>query len=242
MQLKDKVILVTGATSGLGKQAALAYAAEGATVILLARKVKRLELIYDEIVQAGYPQPAAIPLDLGKVSDAEFDKVADLIDKEFGRLDGILHSASQLNSLTMVHNQSLEEWLEIMRVNLIGAARLTSACFPLLCASQDASVLFTSCTQGHQPKAYWGNFAVAKAGVEALVKVLADEWEHYSHLRVNTLIPGAVDSPQRAKTHPAENKDALPSMGTLMQTYVYWMSAASRGRSGEIILCQENAL
>ena len=91
---KDRVVLVTGATQGIGREAALTLARHGATVVLLARSVKGLEKVYDEIAAAGGPEPAAVPLDLLKAAEGDFNNLAMMIKRELGRLDGILHCAS----------------------------------------------------------------------------------------------------------------------------------------------------
>jgi NAD(P)-dependent dehydrogenase (short-subunit alcohol dehydrogenase family) len=235
--LKDRVILITGAGQGIGRTAAISFAAHGATVILHGRKVPKLEAVYDEIVAANYAQPAIFPLDLEQASDKDFEAFATAIEREFGRLDGILHNAVQGQRLSPLDNQSLDLWLQLLRVNLAAPFALTRACFPLLKLAPDATVVFTGESHGHTPAAYWGGFAVAKAGLETLVKICADEWEMYSQLRVNALIPGPVKSPQRSMTHPGEAKDALPSPEDLMPQYLYLMGQDSQGVSGQILSC-----
>jgi NAD(P)-dependent dehydrogenase (short-subunit alcohol dehydrogenase family) len=171
--LKSRVILVTGAGQGMGRSAALAYAAHGATVILHGRNVKKLESVYDEIEAAGGAQPSIFPLDLEKAEDKDFAAIAQAIKLQLGRLDGILHNAALLFNLTPLEAQTLDQWLALLRVNLIAPFALTRACLPLLKASPDGSVVMTSDTHGHAPAAYWGGFAVAKAAIEALVKIQA---------------------------------------------------------------------
>ncbi|MBA0916405.1 MAG: SDR family NAD(P)-dependent oxidoreductase, partial [Nitrosospira sp.] len=200
--LKDRVILITGAGQGMGRAAALAYAAHGATVILHGRKVEKLESVYDEIEALGGAQAAIFPLDLEKATDQDFAELAQSIKLHLGRLDGILHNAAIVFGLAPLANQTLEQWLTMLRVNLAAPFSLTRACLPLLKMAPDASVIMTSDIHGHVPVAYWGGFAVAKAGVEALVKIQAQEWEILPSLRINTLIPGPAHTPQRTKTHP----------------------------------------
>lgn len=238
--LKNRVILITGAGQGIGRVAALAYAAHGATVILHGRRVEKLESVYDEIEKNGGVQPAIFPLDLEKAGDKDFESIAQAIKLQLGRLDGILHNAALMFGLTPLENQTLEQWLALLRVNLIAPFALTRACLPLLKASPDASVIMTSETHGHAPAAYWGGFAVAKAGLEVLVKIQAQEWEMLPNLRVNVAIPGPVHTPQRARTHPGEIKHALPRPEDLMPGYLYLMGPDSKAVSGETVFCQEN--
>jgi NAD(P)-dependent dehydrogenase (short-subunit alcohol dehydrogenase family) len=196
-----------------------------------------LESVYDEIEAQGGAQPAIFPLDLEKAGDKDFAEMARAIKLELGRLDGILHNAALLFNLTPLDAQTLEQWLALLRVNLIAPAALTRACLPLLKASPDASVIMTSDPHGHVPAAYWGGFAVAKAGIEALAKIQAEEWELLPNLRINVLIPGPVHTPQRTRTHPGEVKQSLRQPSDVMPYYLYLMGPDSKAVSGETVLC-----
>lgn len=240
--LKERVILVTGAGQGIGKAAALAFAAHGATVILHGKSTRKLEKVYDEIEAAGHAQPAIFPLDLEKATDADFAALAQAIGGQLGRLDGILHNAARINRPQPLADQTLEQWLYYLRINLAAPFALTRACLPLLLASPDASVVMTSETHGHTPAPYWGGFAVSKAGLEMLMKIWALELDDVPSLRFNALIPGPVQSPQRAHTHPAEDRAKLPTPADLMPTYLYLMGADSRGVTGQVLSAQEGAM
>lgn len=235
--LRDRVILVTGAGSGLGREAALAYAGHGATVALLGRTERKLESVYDDIVAAGGPEPAMFPFDLAAADDAGFERLAGTISYHLKRLDGILHGAAAFFSLTPLHLQTLEQWNTLQKVNLAAPFALTKACLPLLKSSPDASVIFTGESHGHQPAAYWGGYAVSKAGLEALTTIMSEELEQTPQVRVNTLIPGPVNSPLRRKTHPGENPDTLPQPRDLMPWYLWLMGPESREVRGRIIEC-----
>jgi NAD(P)-dependent dehydrogenase (short-subunit alcohol dehydrogenase family) len=231
---KDCVILVTGAGQGLGKAAALAYAAHGATVVLTGRKVPKLEQTYDAIVDAGGPDPAIFPLDLEQAADADYTALAQAIHNEFGRLDGILHSAAHFVPLAPLAIQTLDQWLALLRVNLAAPFALTKACLPMLKRADTSSVVFTSETHAAEPKAYWGGFAVAKAGLHTLTAVWADELEG-TPVRVNTLIPGPVASPQRMQSHPGEAPVSLPKPADLAFAYLYLMSPDSKNVRGQVL-------
>lgn len=236
--LQDRVILVTGSGQGLGRSAALAYAKHGATVILHGRKVAKLEKVYDEIEALGKAQPLIYPLDLEKATEEDFSTLAGAIEQQLGRLDGILHNAAFLDGPSPLELQTMNQWQMLFKINLISPFALTKACLPLLKAAPDASIIMTSSTQGHNPTAYWGGFSVAKAGIEALVKIQADEWNKLPNLRINALIPGIVNTPQRAKTHPGEVKKTLPQPDDLMPTYLFLMGPDSKDVTGKIITCQ----
>ncbi|MDQ1314636.1 MAG: hypothetical protein QG662_745 [Pseudomonadota bacterium] len=236
--LAGRVILVTGASSGLGRAASLAFARHGATVALLARGEARLEAVYDEIVAAGHPEPAMFPYDLATADDRGLETLAGAIAHHLKRLDGVLHSAHRFYSLTPLELQTLDEWQALMRVNLIAPFALTRACLPLLRQSPDASVVFTGESHGHQPGAYWGGYAVAKAGLETLTRIWSDETASEENLRINTLIPGQVATTLRSRTHPGLSPESVPSVDDLMPWYLYLMGADSRSVRGQIVECQ----
>lgn len=235
--LKGRVILVTGAGSGLGKAAAIAYARHGATVALLGRNEKKLDAAYDEIHSAGGPEPAMFPFDLEAADDSGFERLAGTISYHLKRLDGILHSAAAFFSLTPLKQQTLAQWQTMQKVNLSAPFALTRACLPMLEASPDASVIFTGETHGQNPAAYWGGYAVSKSGLEALATIFSQELERLPNIRFNTLIPGPVDSPLRRKTHPGENPDSLPRPDDLLPWYLWLMGPDSQDIRGKTIEC-----
>jgi NAD(P)-dependent dehydrogenase (short-subunit alcohol dehydrogenase family) len=233
--LAGRVILVTGATQGIGRAAALAFAAHGATVVLLARSVRRLETVYDQILAIGAAEPAAIELDFLTAGEDQFDLLAQQVRHEFGRLDGIVHCASYLYALSPLHNQTIDEWMNQYRINTVAPFALTRACLPLLKAAPDASVLFVGETHGQHPGPFWGGYGASKAGLTYLMQVAACEWDDCPGLRVNLLVPGPVNSPLRIRTHPGEDRSERAETDDLMPYFLYWMSEQSRGRSGEIV-------
>ena len=234
--LQDRVILVTGAGRGLGREAALSYAAHGATVILHGRNVSRLEAVYDEIEAAGYPQAAIIPLDLEQADDKAFEGLAGSIGLQLKRLDGILHNATAALSPFPLNLHTLEQWTSLLRVNVAAPAALTRACLPLLKASPSASVIMTGESHGHNPAAFWGAYAVGKAALETMVKIWSQEWENlHPNLRINALIPGPVNSPIRRKTHPGEDPETMAQPADLMPAYLYLMGDDSIAVKGEVI-------
>lgn len=236
--LRERVILVTGAGSGLGRAAALACARHGATVALLGRSEAKLEAAYDDILAAGGPEPALFPFDLLKADERGFDNLAGALEIHLKRLDGVLHSAHGFYNLSPLSSQSLESWEALLRVNLMAPFALTRACLPLLARAPDASVIFTGETHGHAPAAYWGAYAVAKGGLETLAHIWGDELGGtMPGLRINTLIPGPTATPLRTRTHPGEAIDRLPLPEQLMPDYLWLLGPDSRGVTGKTLLC-----
>lgn len=233
--LAERVVLVTGATGGLGAPLARACAARGATVVLHGRNVTALEKLYDEIVEAGDPEPVILPLDLAKAEAADFGNVAAALEAQFRRLDGLVHTAAMLGSLGPLEHQSYEAWLALLRVNLAAPMGLTRALIPLLSKAPDASVVFTLDDRGLAPRAYWGGYGVTKAGVAALARELADEWESRPTLRVNALVPGPIRSPMRGRTHPGEDRSKLPLPETLVPLYLHLLAGQSKAESAALI-------
>jgi NAD(P)-dependent dehydrogenase (short-subunit alcohol dehydrogenase family) len=232
--LQDRVILVTGAGRSIGRAAAEAFARHGASVILHGRDVAQLEAVYDAIQAKGGPEPTILPLDLATASDRDCTALAQAVEQSLGRLDGVLHNASHLEHLAPLANETLDTWLRLLRVNLAAVFALTRACTPLLRAAPDAAVVLTGETHGLRPAAYWGGFAVSKSALLAYNTIQAQEWEMYSNLRINLVVPGPVNSPQRARTHPGEAPAERAAIESLMPLYLYLMGPNSRGVSGKV--------
>lgn len=233
--LAGRVILVTGAGQGLGRAAALACAAHGATVALLGRKQHKLEATYDAIVAAGGAEPAMIPLDLASAGSAEFEQVAQLIRRDLARLDGIVHCASHFVPLGPLADQTLELWNTLLRVNLAAPFELTRACLRLLSAAPESSVVFTGETHAVHPRAYWGGFAVSKSALSTLAAVWADELERAGKPRLNVLVPGPVATPQRAQSHPAEDRAALRKPEEAARAFLFLLGPDSARLNGRTI-------
>ncbi|TMH28492.1 MAG: SDR family NAD(P)-dependent oxidoreductase [Betaproteobacteria bacterium] len=237
-RLDGRVVMVTGANGGLGSALALACAKHGATVLIHGRIVRKLEAVYDQIVDAGWPEPSILPLDLATARAEDFGNVASAVQAQHGRLDALVHTAVQLGSLGPVEHQAFDEWHSTLRVDLLAPFGMTRALLPLLRAAPDASVVFTLDTRGQEPKAYWGGYAVAKAGLSALLTILANEWDDIPQLRVNGVVPGPMRSPLRAQTHPGEDLSRLPAPDAFVPLYLYLLAGQPKAESGHIIDAQ----
>ncbi len=231
--LKDRVILITGAGDGIGRAAAFSFAQHGATVILLGRTLAKLESVYDMLEERGWPQPAIFPLNLENATEQDYWGLADAIEREFGRLDGLLHNAARLALLSRIDDYDPETWNKVLQVNLTAPFLLTQAHLPLIRRSEDASIVFTADRVGRRGKAYWGAYGVSKFGVEGLMQILAEETENSGNIRVNSIAPGPARTNLRAHAYPGEDATRLPAPESLMNIYLYLMGPDSKGTTGQ---------
>jgi len=231
--LAERVILVTGAGDGIGRAVSLAYAAHGATVVLLGKTIPKLEAVYDAIESAGGPEAAIYPMHLEGAKPHDYDELAAKLESTFGRLDGLVHNAANLPYLARIKDYAAEDWLKVMQVNLNAPFFLTQALLPLLLKAPDASVIFTGDAPGHRGKAYWGAYGVAKAGAENLVQLLAEELEN-TFVRVNSLDPGPTRTALRRRVFPAEDADTLKLPEDLAALYLWAMGPDSKNSRGQV--------
>jgi len=235
--LLQQVILVTGAGDGIGRQAALSYAKQGATVILLGKTVSKLESVYDEIINQGSPQPAIIPLDLKGATAQHYIDMADTIKQQFQRLDGLLHNASILTVLSPFEQIEEDSFDDIMQVNVKAPFLITQALLPLMKETKNSSIIFTSSGVGKKGRAFWGGYAMSKFATVGMMETLADELEG-TQVRVNCINPGATATQMRSRAFPGENATTLKTPQDIMPAYLYLMSDESLEINGQSINAQ----
>ncbi|MBT7719962.1 MAG: YciK family oxidoreductase [Halieaceae bacterium] len=230
--LSGKTVLVTGAGDGIGRVAALTYAAHGATVVLLGRTESKLEAVYDEIEVAGHPKPGLVTMDLSQVTDDQCVQLAQGLAEEFGHLDGLLHNASLLGERRPIESSSYAVWQEVMQVNVNAQFVLTRRLLPMLQAAPSSSIILTSSGVGRIGKAFWGAYCVSKFATEGFMQVLASELENTSSIRVNCINPGGTNTAMRRTAFPAENPTDNPAPEDIMGVYLYLMGEDSIGSTG----------
>jgi len=235
--LENKTILITGAGDGIGRVAALTYAKHGATVILLGKTTQKLECVYDEIVNLGYPKPAIVPLDMRGATKQNYRDLAATIEQQFGKLDGLLNNASILGSLGPLEHFCVSTFENIMKVNVTAQAMITKYMFPLHIKSPSASVVFTSSGVGRQGREFWGPYAISKFATEGMMQTWAAEVGK-TNIRINCINPGATRTSMRASAFPGEDKNTLKTAEELMPTYLYLMSESSNDVNGQSIDAQ----
>jgi len=236
--LQGKVIMVTGAGDGIGRVAALTFAQQGATVILLGRTPEKLERVYDEIEQLGGPQPAMVPMNLAVVTPEQCLELSNMLSNEFGQLDGILHNASLLGDITPIENYDEATWDTVMQVNVNAAFYLTRALMPMLRASADARVVFTSSGVGRKGRAFWGAYAVSKFATEGLMQVMADELENTGNIFVHSINPGGTRTTMRAQAYPGEDPATRKTPTDIMPAYLYLFGPEGGKQTGLAIDAQ----
>jgi len=205
--LQNKVIVVSGSTGGLGTALCKACASAGATLVLLGRKLKKLEALYDVVNSLGDATPALVTLDQASAIPDNYEELGQMLASEFGELHGLVHCAADLGVLTPLQALEQSDWAKTLAVNLTSARLLTNACLPALNQSGSASVVFTL---DQKSSAYWGAYGISKAGAQTLMQTYADETEGrknkegHSSVAFNAIDPGPMRTPLRRQAFPGE--------------------------------------
>jgi NAD(P)-dependent dehydrogenase (short-subunit alcohol dehydrogenase family) len=218
--LNDRIILITGASDGIGRALAIRAAELGGQIILHGRNVKKLEKVYDEIDSIkSAPRPSIAVVDLASANSNAYESLASNLEQEYGRLDGLVHNAGIIGGRFSIEQYDAVQWQQVMHVNVTAAFALTQVLLPMLKQADDPSVIFTSSGVGRTGRAYWGAYAVSKFATEGLSQVLADE-HRSGKLRANCVNPGATRTNMRLEAYPAEDRDALKRPEEILATYL----------------------
>jgi NAD(P)-dependent dehydrogenase (short-subunit alcohol dehydrogenase family) len=236
--LKNRTILITGASDGIGKALAIESARLGAQVILHGRNTAKLEKVYDEITaMESTSRPSIAVLDLESANAEGYTSLATSIEDEFGHLDGLVHNASILGERYSIEQYDAVLWQKVMHVNVTAAFALTQVLLPMLKQAEDASVIFTSSGVARVGRAFWGAYSASKFATESLSQVLADEHRN-SALRSNCVNPGATRTKMRLAAFPGEDRDALKTPNEILPPYIYLLGPDSKGVTGESLDAQ----
>jgi NAD(P)-dependent dehydrogenase (short-subunit alcohol dehydrogenase family) len=239
--LRGRIVAITGATGGIGRAVAIASAAHGAQLILLGRNLRKLKELHAELTARHGEMALMAQLDLEKALAGDYDRIAAAVLEHYGRLDGLVHCAGQLGTLTPIEGYDVPTWCRVLHVNLTAPFALTQVLLPALRKSPDASVIFTTSSVGREGRAYWGAYAVSKFALEGLSQVLADETRGTTAIRVNALNPGRVRTAMRRQAYPSEDLAALATPEEVALPYVALLSTASGGVTGGSFNCQPAA-
>ncbi len=230
--LQGRVVLVAGAHGGLGQAAALAAAREGATVVLLGRKVPKLNRVHDAIVRAG-GEALLYPLDLEGATPDDYLELAQRIAEGPGRLDGVLHCAADFRGLTPLEHVDPADFARTLHVDLTARWWLTQACLPLLRAAPDAAVVFSVDAEAAGGGPYWGAYGLAQSALTTLVSTLHEELRN-SSVRVCGLAPGPLRTPLRARAYVEDAPEAARDAVDYAPACVELLSASGSAHRGTI--------
>ena len=230
--LQDRTVLITGAAGGLGSAAAVACAQAGATVILLGRKVAALNRVYDAVKAEG-PEPILYPLDLEGAAPDDYDQLAQAIDGEFGKLDGLLHCAAEFKGLTPLAHTDPADFARAVHVDLTARWWLTQACLPLLAKSDAAAVVCVLDDPARSSGAFWGGYGIAQAGQAAMIAMLQAELGEHGP-RISGYCPGPMRTQLRGKAYQANNYLNARAAADYAQACVTLLSSEAAGWRGKI--------
>lgn len=234
--LAGKVVLVTGASRGIGYAAAVEAARRGAHVVAVARTVGGLEELDDEIQDLG-SSATLVPLDL-RDGDA-VDRLGAAIFERWGALDALVANAGQLGVLSPLPHVKPEDFEKVMAVNVTANYRLLRATDLLLRQSAAGRVVFVSSSSARSARPFWGLYAASKAAVDAMAKSYAGEVAQ-TKVKVNVFYPGAVRTAMRAKAMPGENPDTLPRPGDIAPKLIDLISPSVK-ESGKLFNVETGA-
>ena len=230
-ELEGRVILVTGADEGIGRAISKAYASFGATVVLLGKTIAKLEIVYDEITDAGSPEPAIYPLDMAGATAHDYLEMSKILSEQLGGLDGLVLNAAWLPGFMPFEQYDLESWQKVMTINLNANYLIVQSCLPLLKLSSHASIVHSA----HQlTRAYSGAFGIAKAGMAAMMDIVSDEYDNPERfIRVNSIDSGPLNTQMRIVNYPGEEGKNNAPAEAVLGPYLYFMCGESAGVTGE---------
>ncbi len=233
--LSGKVILITGATRGIGRELAINAAKLGATTIILGKNIKKLNALYDEILSLNLPEPGIIPCNLAGAQPDDYLNIAKIIAENYGKLDGLVHNAATLGVKTEIIHYDILKWYETVQVNLNAVFLLTKFLLPLLKLSKQASIIFTTANEGLQGQPYQGAYGVCKAAVKNFMETLAAECETYTNIRVNAINPNKVYTGIYTQNYPGSKPDLVANASDIMPLYLTLLGDFSTKIHGETI-------
>jgi len=232
--LAGRVVLVTGAYGGLGSAVARAAARAGATVVITGKRKRQLEQLYDAMVSDGLPEPVIHPLDMEVATPADYAALAEGLERDFGRLDGIVHAAASFAGLTPIVMHKPDAWLRTMHVNVSAPFALTQACMPLLLRAPDSAVVFVLDNPELLQRAHWGAYGASKAALERFVAILHQETDDGA-MRTHALLPAPMRTTLRRMAYFGEDSMQLPLPDAAAEAAVYLLGADAASARGTVL-------
>ena len=225
--LKDKNILVTGASRGIGRAIAIGLSEYGANIIMLAKNENRLDQIYDEIKTNGETNPLIIKCDLNTLDENKAQEIANVISRDYGHLDALINNAAILEKMSLIEDYDLQSWEKVLKTNLTSGFLLSKYTIPLMQLSSTPRIIFTSSSVAKKGKAYWGAYSVSKAGIKVLAEILNDELESISNFKIFNFNPKATHTDMRSIAYPAEDPASIKKPNELIKYYLWMLSQES---------------
>lgn len=232
--LADRVVLVTGAYGGLGGAVARAASRAGATVVVTGKRKRQLEQLYDAMLAEGLAEPVIHPLDMEVATPREYVALAEGLERDFGRLDGIVHTAVSFGGLTPISMHKPDAWLRAMHVNVNAPFALTQACLPLLTQASDSAVVFVLDDPELLQRAHWGAYGASKAALERFVAILHEETDS-GPLRTHAMLPGPMRTALRQLAYFGEDILQRPLPDAAATAAVYLLSAQGAAARGAML-------
>ena len=232
--LADRVVLVTGAYGGLGGAVARAVSRAGATVVITGKRKRELEQLYDAMLAEGLAEPVIHPLDMEVATPREYAALAEGLERDFGRLDGIVHAAVSFGGLTPISMHKPDAWLRAMHVNVNAPFALTQACLPLLGKASDSAVVFVLDDPELLQRAHWGGYGASKAALERFVAILHEETDS-GPLRTHAMLPGPMRTALRQLAYFGEDILQRPLPDAAAAAAVYLLSPQGTAARGAIL-------
>ncbi|MFC5526594.1 SDR family NAD(P)-dependent oxidoreductase [Rhodanobacter ginsengisoli] len=232
--LADRVVLVTGAYGGLGSAVARAASRAGATVVITGKRKRQLEQLYDAMRAEGLGEPVIHPLDMEVATPREYNALAEGLERDFGRLDGIVHCAASFAGLTPISMHRPDDWLRALHVNVSAPFALTQACLPLLNQAGDSAVVFVLDNPELLQRAHWGGYGVSKAALERFVAILHEENDS-GPLRVHAMLPAPMRTALRRQAYFGEDIMQRPTPDATAAAAVYLLSAQAVAARGAVL-------
>ena len=225
--LKDKNILVTGASRGIGKAIAIGLSDYGANIIMLAKNENQLDQIYDEIKSNSETNPLIVGCDLNTLDENKAQEIANVISRDYGHLDALINNAAILEKMSSIEDYDLQTWEKVLKTNLTSGFLLSKYTIPLMQLSSMPRIIFTSSSVAKKGKAYWGAYSVSKAGIKVLAEILNDELESISNFKIFNFDPKATQTDMRSIAYPAEDPASVKKPNELIKYYLWMLSHES---------------
>ena len=228
MSILNKSILITGSSDGIGKSLAIEFSKLGANIILLGRNSQKLDAVYDLLDHSHVSQKHLIlEADLALLSNEAAQEIFIAISQEFEVLDGIIHNAALLGTMSSLEDYDLSSWDEVMQVNLRAPFILTKTLKVMLENASLPRLIFTSSGVANKGRSFWGAYSVSKFGIKGLAEIFKDELEATTKIKVFNFDPGKTRTNMRAAAYPAEDPNTLKSPTELIDCYLWFFNKES---------------